>query len=435
MRIGGRIAIGVCLACAAPFSAAGQDRPNGFYLSSPLTISAGYEQNLFTGAGSLDDIATILTLPTFEWIRSTHRAKFYVNYLPEFEMFARNPTLDAWNHQASTRLDYRIDSRNSLEFGDSFLDTKDSSRQLENSLVILPYGQFLQNTFYGEYRYRWNARTKLTFRLDNAVTTADLPAGFGGRLNEVGTAGTATVDQMLTSRQTLSVSYSFLHVTPLSVEGGSATNVNLVIAGYAYQINPTLLLRLNGGGIEGSQSAINGAAVLEKQIGDLWIAGGYQRYLGFYGGLPISGGYLQAATAAFANGVAPVSVYQVLSLRATGQLTRRLKLTAVGEKSLSGADKQGLDGNQNLALRSLIGKLRLSYQLNHRLAFFVAAEHYGQNETEFFNLPVNRNRFFAGFEITLSRRPETQGGSQRRKGGADSDEENKDGQNPGGGWY
>ena len=427
MVIGGRSAIGVCLTLAGVFVARGQERPNGFFLTSPLILSGGYEQNLFTGTGQLDDMATILTGPTFEWFRSTHKTRLYVNYLPEFEMFAANPRLDAWNQTASTHLSYRIDSRNSLEFSDSFLDTKDSSRQLENSLVILPYGQFLQNTFYGEYRYKWNTFTKLTFRVDNAVTTADLPGALRGRLNEVGTAGSATVDRSLTSRQSLSVSYSFLHVLPFdSQEGGSATNVDLMMLGYAYQINPTLLIRLSGGGIEGSESALNGAAVIEKQLGDVWLAGGYQRYLGFYDGLPISGGFTQAA-ATFANGVIPVSVYQVVSLRATGQLTRRLKLTALGEKSVSGTDQHGFPD------RSLMGKLRLSYKLNDRFSLFVAAEHYGQNQNLLFNFPVNRNRFFAGFEFTISRPPETQGGTDRHhKGAVDSDEQNRDGQGPGG---
>jgi hypothetical protein len=296
---------------------------------------------------------------------------------------------------------------------------------LEHSLVILPYGQFLQNTFYGEYRYKWNTFTKLTFRFDNAITTTDLPGTLRGRLNEAGTAGSATLDRSLTSRQSLSVSYSFLHVLPLNTEGGSSTNVNLMMLGYAYQINPTLLLRLSGGGIEGSESALNGAAVVEKQLGDVWLAGGYQRYLGFYDSLPISGG-ITSPTATFANGVIPTSVYQVVSLRATGQLTRRLKLTALGEKSVSGTNEHGFPD------RSLIGKLRLSYKLNERFSLFAEAEHYGQNQNLLFDFPVNRNRFFAGFEFTISRPPETQGGAdRRRKGAADSDEQNRDGQDPG----
>jgi hypothetical protein len=431
MCIGGRRTIGVCLSLVAALSARGQDRPNGFFLTSPLIVSAGYEENLFTGSGQLNDMATILTGPTFEWIRNTHRMSFFVNYLPEFELFSANPSLDAWNQSASTRLDYRIDSRNSLSFSDSFLDTKDSSRQLENSLVILPYGQFLQNTFYGEYHYRWNTLTKLTARLDNAVTTANLPGPLNGRLNEVGTAGTITLDRSLTSKHSLSVSYSFLHVHPLSSDlGGSPTNVNLLILGYAYQINPTLLLRLTGGAIEGSESAFNGAAVVEKQLGDVWLAGGYQRYLGFFEGLPVSGEAVPGATG-FANGVAPVSVYQVVSLRATGQLTRRLKLTALGEKSITGADNGGFPD------RSLIGKLRMSYKLNQRVSLFAQAEHYGQNENLFFNTSLNRNRFFAGIEITISRPPETQGGADpRHKGAAGSEDQIKDGQGPGGGeWY
>src|ERR1700722_8324009 len=108
MSIGGRCTIVVCLSFGLAFTAQAQDRPNGFYLTTPLIVSGGYEQGLFTGTGQLDDAASIVTMPTIEWIRSTHRLKFYVNYLPEFELFAGNPKLDAFNNVAATRLEYRV---------------------------------------------------------------------------------------------------------------------------------------------------------------------------------------------------------------------------------------------------------------------------------------------------------------------------------------
>jgi len=216
----------------------------------------------------------------------------------------------------------------------------------------------------------------------------------------VTTAGTVTLDRSLTSRQTLSGSYSFLHVSPLDPEaGGSPTNVDLLILGYAYKIQPTLLIRLTGGGVEGSEAAFNGSAAVEKQWGGMWMAAGYQRYLGFFGALPFVGGP-SAAAIPFASGITAGSTYQVFSVRAFGQLTKRVGLEASGQKALNGVNDKGI------GVRSLIGQLRLSYKITDRFVLFARAEHYGQNINEFSDQGLSRNRYVGGIEVVISRPPE-----------------------------
>ena len=72
-------------------SARAQDRQNGFYLTSPLSLSSGYDQGFIVGSTALNDSVTILTAPTFNWVQSTHRTDFSIDYEPEFDFFARNP--------------------------------------------------------------------------------------------------------------------------------------------------------------------------------------------------------------------------------------------------------------------------------------------------------------------------------------------------------
>ena len=225
---------------------------------------------------------------------------------------------------------YRVNARSSFEFGNSFLDTKDSSRQLENSLVILPYGQFLQNCFYGGSGFRINTATKL-----------HLPSGqcghhgqSGGRVERAAStkwARRARHPRPEPHHQQQPLGELFLSsCAAAAADWRQPHRRQPGDFGIRLPDDPHALLRLSGGGIEGSESAFNGAAVVEDQLGGLWLAGGYQHYLGFFDGLPLAGGPT-LGTQEFANGVGPVSVYQVISLRASGQLTRRWKLMGMGE--------------------------------------------------------------------------------------------------------
>jgi hypothetical protein len=425
MRIRLAILKGLVLACCSAVPGWAQEKPNGFYLTSPLSLSAGYDSGFVADSRTLDDSVTILTGPTFGWIRSTHRTDFSLDYQPEAELFTNHSYLDGWNHSSTLRFTNRINSRMSVDAGNSFLSTMDSSRQLQNSLLLLPLGRFVQNTAYVDFGYRLNNATKLTFRFDNAITAMDLPGALKGRLDTVATAGTVTVDRSLTSRQTLTGSYSFLHVDPLHPEAaGGPTTVDLLILGYAYQIQPTLLIRLTAGGVEGSESAFNGSAAVEKQWGGMWLAAGYQRYLGFFGTLAPVGGP-SAGLIPFANGITPSSVYQVFSLRAAGQLRRRVGLEAIGQKALNGVNAQGT------GVRSLIGHIRVSYKLTDRFVLFAQAEHYGQNINEFSDQGLSRNRSFGGIEIVLSRPPERENvRNQHRKAPQDSRELKPDESDP-----
>ncbi len=379
-------------------TAQAQERPEGFYLTSPLSLSYGYDQGFVARTGKLNDTVGLLTGPTFAWMHTTHRQEFFVDYRPEIELFRHNSELNAWNHLAAMRYKYRINARWSVDTGNLFLSTADASRQLVNSLLLLPRGRFLQNSAYLGVGYRVNARTKIDLRLDNTFTNTDLPGALAGRLDGVTTAATLTVDRKVTSRQKLSVSYSFLHSHPLRLVAGGASDVNLANAGYGIEVNPGLVLQLGAGVVYGAQTSFIGTAVVEKRLGGMWVAGGYQRYLSFFGGLP----QLSSAapgTSGFADGSTPGSVYQVASVRAWGRLSPRVGMEGGLQRVLNGKDThfQSISG--------IISQLHLSYRLNDRVTWFVRLEHYGQSGNVFVAESLSRSRYFAGVELSLSRPP------------------------------
>jgi hypothetical protein len=384
-----------------------QDHPNGFFLTTPASVSSGYDDHFNTISAQLDDVVTLVNLPTLAWMETTHDTTFTVDYRPEFEIFSRYSNLDAWNNVADLHVNHQISGRLNVEAGDSFLSTMDPARELENSLLLLPLGRFNQNSAYASLGYRLSVKTKITFRFDSAFTTATLPEPLAGRLDQISNAATVTLNHTLTRHQKLSGSYSFLHVHPLDESlSGTPTNVNLAGLTYTYE-NPSLVLRLASGVAVGSQSAFTGAAAVEKRFGGLWLAAGYQRYLSFFEDFaPI--GVPEGAAGPFAQGVTPSSVYQVASFRAWGQLTRRVGIKAQLQRAVSGVNAQ------DISVRSLIAQVRTDYKLNDRVSLFVRLERYEQNANEFSPFPDSRNRYFAGVEVYLSRPPLTENTSHHR---------------------
>jgi hypothetical protein len=390
--------VGIVTAVFVENAGRAQERPNGFYFTSPLSLSSGYDDNSLVGSRLLDGSVSLLTSPTFTWITNTHRTMFSVDYQGEFEMFSRDASLDAWNHAANLHIHHQITSRLSLDAADSYLSTMDPTRRLVNSLLLLPRGRYQENGFYARLGYRLDHRTVLSVRFDNSVTTMALAGDLAGRLNRVGFAGTATVDRTITRHHALSGSYAYLYVHPLEV-GPSAidSGVHNVNLGYIYTVNPGLTVRASGGVTRALQSSFTGAAAVDKKVGGVWLSAGYQRYLAFFGGLgPVDA---PLAPIPLAAGVAPDSVYQVASLRAWGQVTNRFGLEGNVQRALNGVTPE------NRGIKSVILQLRLDYKLSDRLTLFTRTEFYGQNVSEFSTFPLSRRRYFGGLEFAITRPP------------------------------
>ena len=414
MRKARLILPGIVLALNSMVTAWAQ-RLDGFQLTSPLSLSAGYDENFPVGSQALDDTITVLTLPTLSWRRTTTRTNFSVDYQPEFELFSQHQDLNAWNHSAALHLSHRINGRLTLEVGDSFLSTMDPTRRLVDSLPLLPRGRFQQNLLYTGLGYRLDRRTKLSFRFDTTIVTMGLQGAFAGKLDQMSGAGTALLERTMSRHHALSGSYSYLLVRPLNTgTSGIATGVHNLNLGYIYTVNPGLIFRFSAGLIRGQQSDFTGASAVEKRLGRLWLAAGYERYLGFFGSLAPTGAAV-AGTIPFANGLAPNDLYQVASIRAWGKLTKHLGLEGSALRALNGVNPQ------SRAIKSIIGQFRLDYRLSERFTLFTNVAFYGQNVNDFSQLPLSRRRYFGGLEIALSRPRESANGPQEATGGtADS---------------
>ena len=408
MRRGLLVLLGIVPALLAEVAGWAQQRPNGWYLTSPLSFSEGYDDNFVVNSRALSDTVVILMAPSVAWFKSTHRTTLSLDYQAEFEFFSRHRDLNAWNHSATLRYSYRINSRMSADAGDSFLSTSDASRRLADSQFLLPRGRFQQNSFFAGLKYRLDHRTVLVFRFDNAITTMALSGSLAGQFNQMTNAGTVTLDHTVSRHHSVTGSYAYLRVRPFdrgSSAGYSYQAVHSVNAGYMYTVNPGLLFRVTGGVVRGREFAYTAGGAVEKQLGGLWVMAGFQRYLSFFGGLAPTGG-AASGTVPFANGLLPDSVFEAASLRARGQLTQRVGLAFNGQMGRASFGGRGV--------RSLIGQSRLDYKLSERFIVFARAEYYGQNVSQFLESPLSRRSYLGGLEIVLSRPPEPEDTLRRR---------------------
>ena len=379
-----------------------QERPNGFFFTTPLGLSAGYNDRFLAGNQRFSDSISVLTAPTAAFMRTTHRTRASIRYQPEFEFFTNNPDFNSINHSALFRLEHQVSARVTLEAGDYFFSTQDPSRGVGNSLLLLPRGRYNQNAAYAGVDYRWSAATKLAFRFDSAFTTATLPAPVTGRLDLVSNSGTVEMERKIGAFHTLTATYSFLRATPLRPEvAGSPVNVNLGTVAYAYQISPTLTARLSGGYVDSGQAGLVGSAVLEKRVRALWLAFGLQRYVAFFGGA-IPGRFVPGGMTVFAEGLTPNITYQVASFRVLGQITRRLGTESVVQYGVNGVNRQAV------SVRSTVAQTRIDYRLTDRLIVFGRTDYYNQRVTDFWPIPGRQLRALGGIEIVLARSPEAE---------------------------
>ncbi|GMU21489.1 MAG: hypothetical protein AMXMBFR13_15820 [Phycisphaerae bacterium] len=387
-----------------------QERPNGFFFTSPLSLSAGYDHNFISNSRSLDDKVAIITTPALSWIKSTHRARLSTDYQAEFETFSRHQDLNAWNHEATLRYSYRINARWTADAGNSFLSTSDPSRRLAESQLLLPRGRYQQNAFFTGLRYRLNYRTSMSIRFDNAITAMSLPSPRSNLSDQMTSAGSYTIDHTVNRRHSVTGSYAYLRIRPLDQRGSVAFSyqpIHNVTSGYRYTVNPGLNFRLTGGAVRGRELAYTAGGAVEKRVRGLSVMASYQRYLSFLGGFGPAGG-ISGGADAFANPLLPDSVFQALSVRVRGKLTRRIGLEIYGQRG-----QMSLAGQR---IRSLIGQSRVDYQLTDRLIIFARAEYFGQNVSQFADLPLSRQRYFGGLEIVLSRPPEQENAQLRHRG-------------------
>src|SRR5579885_1623421 len=101
------------LLCSAALALAQDEAQihNGLDFTTPLTITAGREDQMLVGTEKITDNTSIISGPTMRLYKGGPRGNFDLHYTPEFQLFQNRTDLNSWNHSAGFLTEYRMTER------------------------------------------------------------------------------------------------------------------------------------------------------------------------------------------------------------------------------------------------------------------------------------------------------------------------------------
>jgi hypothetical protein len=170
---------------------------------------------------------------------------------------------------------------------------------------------------------------------------------------------------------------------------------HVVSATYTYAKDPGLLIEMSGGVMRDREMSYLMSLQVERRFDRLWVAGGFQRFLSFFGTLPFQGTG-QAGIVPLPNGVQGRSVFSALTGRVGGKINRRTQLEMSVSLSKSTANFVAHD------LNSAIARGRISYWLTERLSLFADVDSFYENVADVSTTQYDRQRYFGGVQVRFS---------------------------------
>ena len=172
-----------------------------------------------------------------------------------------------------------------------------------------------------------------------------------------------------------------------------------IISGtYTFTKGPGLLIEFTGGVMRDRDMSYLMGMQVERRFDRLWFAGGYQRFLSFFGTLPFQGAP-QSGITPLPNGVRARSLFSAVSGRVGGRITRKTELEMSVSLSNSTANFVAQD------IKSVIGRARINYWLTNRMGLFADADTFYEREKDDAAAQFDRHRYFGGLQIRFSPPP------------------------------
>jgi hypothetical protein len=170
---------------------------------------------------------------------------------------------------------------------------------------------------------------------------------------------------------------------------------HVLSATYTFTQGPGLLIEVSGGAMHDRDMSYLLGVQVERRVNRLWFAGGFQRFLSYYGTMPFQGSQ-PVGSIALPNGVAATSVFSAFTGRVGGKLNRRTDLEMSLSVSKSTANFVAHD------LQSTIGRARINYWLSNKMSLFADFESFHESGTQVEVMHFGRQLFFGGLLLRLS---------------------------------
>jgi hypothetical protein len=396
---------------------------NGFKFLAPVQIQIGRDNNFLVDRTStneklfvlslspsiqpgapdirpqkLDDTVLSVGIPKMAFVNDSRRHEFLVTWHPEFEVFKSNSDQNAFNQEAVASFNYYVTRNVQVWFGDKFQTSQDPARTMNNVFVLLPRGDYHENSFVGSVEFQPTRLTNISFQYDTAYTKFGQPDPFQTQLLNSWSSGYSVgMSRLLGRNQRISARYSLYTVRRINhaekfddvvdTHTPFEDPINSLSVQYRVRPNPSTVLGFSGGGIKSSRGMdYTFSGSLHRRFGNFWAGGTYMRGLA-----------LQARTAAgFLQGPDNTGFYDLMLFRFRGQMSQNTAVMA--DTTYSRASSTGLVDSR----KALMGRLRFDYRVSDRKVLFASWESFNQSHNVYVQSPLSRNRVMMGIEISLA---------------------------------
>ena len=267
---------------------------NGFHFYQAL-VEVGRDSAIPLGNGTtVQDFVVNIVPVVFAFHNSSQRSEFDFAYAGQFAFYKTYSELNSWNHAAGVTFTHALGPRLDLGLRGSFLMTNDPSRQLGDSLMASPLGEYAEIFASVNAGYRINQRTSLSLAAANTTTRSEIPreSDRSDVLEQMSNSLTIAFSRIITPRHSFGGTYTYLKPTLLSA-GDSSGQIedelpdrpgqNNLGVGYTYTSLTGLILNASGGFVFFSGTPSNGrgdytlGGSLEKRWSSFHLGGGYHR--------------------------------------------------------------------------------------------------------------------------------------------------------------
>src|SRR5262245_20958674 len=370
-----------------------------FVLSLPPSVQSGAPD---IRPQKLDDTVLSVGIPKMAFVNDSKRHEFLLTWHPEFEVFTGNSDQNSFNQEAVASFNYYITRNIQVWFGDKFQTSKDPARTTNKVFVLLPRGDYRENSFVGSVEFQPTRLTNVSFQYDTAFTKFGQPDPFQTQLLNAWSSGYSVgVSRLLGRTQRLAVRYSLYTVRRINhaekfddivdTHSPFENPINSLTVQYRVRPNPNTALGFSGGGIKSSSGMdYTFSGSLHRRFGNFWAGGTYTRGLA-----------LQARTQnGFLQGPDNTGFYDLIVFRVAGQMSQNTAITA--DTTISRATSVGLVESR----KTLLGRLRFDYRISERKVLFGSWESFNQSHNVYVQSPLSRNRLMMGIEISLASDPD-----------------------------
>src|SRR5262245_1155729 len=400
---------------------------NGFKFLAPVQIQIGRDNNFLVDRTSaneklfvlslapsiqpgapdirpqkLDDTVFSVGIPKMAFVNDSKRHEFLLTWHPEFEVYTGNSDQNAFNQEAVASFNYYVTRNVQVWFGDKFQTSHDPSRTMNSVFVLLPRGDYRENSFVGSVEFQPTRLTNVSFQYDTAYTKFGQPDPFQTQLLNSWSSGYAVgLSRLLGRNQRIAVRYSLYTVRRINhaekfddvvdTHTPFEDPINSLTVQYRVRPNPSTVLGFSGGGIKSSNGMdYTFSGSLHRRFGNFCAGGTYMRRVA-----------REARTATcFIQGPDNTGFYDLMLFRLRGQMSQNTAVIA--DTTFSRASTSGLVDSR----KALMGRVRFDYRVSDRKVVFASWESFNHSNNVYVQSPLSRNRIMMGIEISLASDPD-----------------------------